>query len=121
MSDQAEVDEAQSVSVCPKCGDEDSECTLCGGQTVEKTHEALDFKKASFFILWNPLSEKPPRVVFATIEKAEEIAKRATIKYGCTFFVMQARTRVDPDFRTRVKRLQPDIASWLKKPKTKKR
>lgn len=46
--------------------------------------------EAKFFIVWNPLSDKPPRMRHATRAQAEESATTLARKFGEPFYVCEA-------------------------------
>lgn len=46
--------------------------------------------KKSFFIIWNPGFNVPPKVKFATLAEAKEIAQKMARQYKGNFYVMRA-------------------------------
>lgn len=75
-----------------------------------------------FFILWNPASEKPSRVVFLSREAAEACAARWTGKEGSIFYVLAALSLVKP--RANPVEVEPIAALFrepVPRPKMKKR
>jgi hypothetical protein len=49
------------------------------------------FDHPTFWVLWNPLSFKPPRVKFTTRAEAEQVAAKCAVKYRAPVYVMEAR------------------------------
>ena len=46
--------------------------------------------KKTFYIIWNPMSDLPPRVRFETRQKAEKIAEMMAAKFGEPLYVLRA-------------------------------
>lgn len=57
----------------------------------------------TFWIIWNPDSEKPSKVQFQTLEHAERVAKEMALKYEEAFVVMKAVKRIEVPPPPRVK------------------
>lgn len=53
--------------------------------------EAKDDKK-TFFIIWNPESDLPPRVRFENKTDAEKVAESMALRFGEPFFVCEVQT-----------------------------
>jgi hypothetical protein len=51
---------------------------------------------ARFWILWNPLSNLPPRVRFGTRAEAERIAAECAVKYNGRVYVCEAKMFFEP-------------------------
>jgi hypothetical protein len=63
--------------------------------TKKRTKRKTRAKKPKLYILWNPESERPPRVMFDDEEKARMVAAIMARKHGETFYVMQAVCSVE--------------------------
>lgn len=50
---------------------------------------------AAFFILWNPDSELPPKVMFQTIKQAEIAGEQMARKTGEGFIIMKAVRKLE--------------------------
>jgi hypothetical protein len=46
-----------------------------------------------FFILWNPLSDLPPRVRFATAAMARKVAEAMASRTGQSFYLCEVQYR----------------------------
>lgn len=56
----------------------------------------------TFWILWNPEGETPPRVRFATEEGAKETAEKLQTRIGVgTMYVMEAKTSYNVSLKTK--------------------
>ena len=51
--------------------------------------------KKAFYILWNPDSDKPSKVQFPTLERAEQVGKTMADRYGEAFIVMKSVKRIE--------------------------
>lgn len=48
-----------------------------------------------FWLLWNPCSNKPPRVKFTTQEHAERIAERMADEWRQPVYVLEAKSKFE--------------------------
>lgn len=50
----------------------------------------------SFWILWCPSSDLPPKVKFDSYHAAEKVARQMSTQYSDVFYVMRASCKVEP-------------------------
>ncbi len=50
----------------------------------------------SFYLIWNPDANMPPRVRFETLEEAKKIAKEMVERHKAQFFVLKATSLAEP-------------------------
>lgn len=59
-------------------------------QARRRASKPKDNGRPKFWILWAPISHKPPRVRFTTLEKVKEVADIMVKKYRCSIYVMES-------------------------------
>jgi hypothetical protein len=50
---------------------------------------------AAFFLLWNELSELPPRVKFETLEEASRVGEKLARKTGQPFHILKVLRKIE--------------------------
>ena len=61
----------------------------------KKGEKHVDPLNAAFFILWNKLSDLPPRVEFKTLGEAEKVGESMARRTGQAFHIMKVLKKIE--------------------------